>query len=271
LFLKTEKLSSQLSRSEAQAAAAQESLLRTRKELEDTRRKEVRLREKLKEILENETASDKVKDLKQANDQIIALQREVDVLQAQNSALRMAVESGEQPPQFASSSSAHAGRTIGGGSPGPAGGESKMEGPEGGVFGRSKGHTLGEAPASIGLGPGGAPAAGGVEDYRQQMHAKWENEKKLQKRLVHFAAEWSQLFLILCFFVLHRVSVLEKRLQEKIDEIDDLQAQLQRARDTTQHAVAAREEMHKKVSGTAKLAHEARKLTIEDLVAVKEV
>jgi hypothetical protein len=39
--MKAEKMSSQLSRSEAQAAAAQESLLRARKELEDTRRKEV--------------------------------------------------------------------------------------------------------------------------------------------------------------------------------------------------------------------------------------
>ena len=50
------------------------------------------------------------------------------------------------------------------------------------------------------------------------------------------------------------VSVLEKRLQEKITENDELQAQIQRARDTTQSAINTRDEIQKKVAGTAKLA-----------------
>ena len=63
------------------------------------------------------------------------------------------------------------------------------------------------------------------DDVRQQLHQKWESEKKLQKR----------------------VTVLEKRLQEKIEEVEDLTAQLKKARDTAQAALSAKDEMSKKM------------------------
>jgi predicted RNase H-like nuclease (RuvC/YqgF family) len=160
----------------------------------------------------------------------------VEVLQAQNGALRMAAESSDRPnfSMSAAVGSPHGSRPHH--LPG-ASEETKKD-----LFTTAgRGHTLGEPPNTVG-------GAGAMDDYRQQMHAKWENEKKLTKR----------------------VSVLEKRLQEKVEENEDLQNQLQRARDTTQSAINTRDEMQKKVAGAAKLASEARKLTTEDLVAVKE-
>jgi hypothetical protein len=64
-----------------------------------------------------------------------------------------------------------------------------------------------------------APPAevGTREELRQQLHTKWENEKKLQKR-------YCMTYLYLRFRnQLQRVSVLEKRLQDKIQECEDSQ------------------------------------------------
>ena len=59
--------------------------------------------------------------------------------------------------------------------------------------------NAGGAGRTIGVGETGA--ANDAASYRQQMHNKWELEKKLSKR----------------------ISTLEKRLQEKIVECDDAQ------------------------------------------------
>ena len=96
----SDRLESQVGRAEAQAAAAQEALIRTRKELEETRKREVRLREKLKDVVDNE-GSMKVKNIKEAASRIEQLERESEVLRAQNLILRKAaaaeaVDSGEE-------------------------------------------------------------------------------------------------------------------------------------------------------------------------------
>ena len=57
-------------------------------------------------------------------------------------------------------------------------------------------------------------------------------------------------------FIAHnyrRLSVLEKRLQTQVEEVADLTAQLKRARDTAHTATAAKEELMRKMSHTAKI------------------
>eukprot|EP00605_Chrysophyceae_sp_TOSAG23-4_P001830 GSChrysophyteH1.ASY1.ANO1.2020.1 assembled CDS len=159
------RFEAQIGASEANAATAQQALNKTRKELEDSRRKEYRLREKLKELLETEGGADKVKDLKAANERAETAEKEVELLRAQNLALRKAAE--ETNPAAHSNA-------------------------------RSSALT--------------------------QLHTKWESEKKLQKRL----------------------TVVERRLHEKLGEIDDLTNQLKRARDTATAAIAAKDDAIKK-------------------------
>ena len=67
---------------------------------------------------------------------------------------------------------------------------------------------------------------GNETDLRMQQHTKWEADKKIQKRM----------------------TVLEKRLQSQVDEVADLTAQLKRARETAQTAIAAKEELSKKLN-----------------------
>ena len=50
-----------------------------------------------------------------------------------------------------------------------------------------------------------------------------------------------------------RLTTLEKRLQEKLEENEDLQAQLRRAREAAQSAIQTREEMQKKVGTLQRL------------------
>lgn len=86
-----------MGRAEAQATAAQESLTRTRKELEETRKKEVKLRERLNEYLENKTNENRGGgggsshiSLREATNKIDLYDKENKVLKAQNIALRQA-------------------------------------------------------------------------------------------------------------------------------------------------------------------------------------
>jgi len=176
-----ERLESAVGRAEAQAAAAQETLHRTRKDLEETRKKEARLRDRLKELLEAEGGSEKVRDLKAAAEKINSLERDVELLRAQNTALRRAQDdpsgTGRAAPE----------------SPSPLRGTATASSSKAGVPPRpstatftgssSKGHP-GEFPAGPGdssghtLGMGEGPQ----DELRAQLHTKWENEKKLQKR-----------------------------------------------------------------------------------------
>ena len=86
----SDRLESQVGRAEAQAAAAQAGLTRCRKELEETKKKEVRMRDKLKEFLEGkgkDKAPSAVK-LDEALSRIEQLETEGEVLRTQNLILR---------------------------------------------------------------------------------------------------------------------------------------------------------------------------------------
>lgn len=63
-----------------------------------------------------------------------------------------------------------------------------------------------------GIGGGPIVVPGTMEEMRHQLHSKWEAEKKLQRR----------------------VATLEKRLQEKVQEVEDTQAQLRKQKELTQ-------------------------------------
>ena len=88
-----ERLEGQVARAEAQASAAQEALHRCRRDLEESRRKEVRLREKLKDIGgradgEGEGVSERGTTSKPTAAGLERLQREIEILRSENVALR---------------------------------------------------------------------------------------------------------------------------------------------------------------------------------------
>ena len=128
------KMQDELQKSELQMISAQNGYHRVRKELEATRKNEVRLRERLKEALGGEGQKD---SLAKARDRIEALEREVDVLKAQNSALK--------------------------------GREAMVAESAAGPISSGGGHVLGTG-------------SGNIDETRLQMHSKWEQEKRLQKR-----------------------------------------------------------------------------------------
>jgi len=82
-----------------------------------------------------------------------------------------------------------------------------------------------------------------MDETRQQLHAKWEAEKKLSKR----------------------VGVLEKRLQEKIAENEDLLLQVARGRDTLQSAITAKDDITRKAQQSQRQVAETRRVTGDDL------
>ena len=207
------RFEAQIGASEASAATAQQALQKVRKELEDSRRKESRLRDKLKELLETEGGADKLRDLKVVTERADTLEKEVEVLRAQNIALRKAAE--ELPVPVGSK------RT--------AGAISQEGRPEDNAVSNAAFNSAMSAQQNKSTFGGAANALGGgdtapQDELRSQLHSKWESEKKLQKRL----------------------TVIEKRLQEKMEECEDLTAQLKRARETTQAAITAKEELAKK-------------------------
>lgn len=134
--------------------------------------------------MENETDVVLQQNLRIAQDQAAQLQRELDVVRAQNIALRIAVEDGTD--LAAPSRTSHMGES----SRGAPEEKSKLEAESASASGpkMSRGRTLneglGEGRGAVGSGPGATsgPEIGPLGDYREQMHMKWEAEKKAQKR-----------------------------------------------------------------------------------------
>lgn len=214
------KLEIQVGRAESQAAASQDSLNRTRKELEESRKKELRLRDKLKELMElqhdNHTDIDKT--------HVENIERELEILRTQNLTLRKAAE---DKIIIKSKNNAYDDERI----------DDKKNIKEfnntnnntnnvSSKFATSKGNVLGVDIDGLTTGGG----IGGDNDIRNLQHNKWESEKKLQKR----------------------ISILEKRLEEKISDIEELQNQLKRSKEMTMTAIASKEEMNKKAAATLK-------------------
>lgn len=219
--IEAEKFEGQVARAEAQAVASQEMLQRCRKDLEDSRRKEVRLRDKLREMLSagggieqepNEAAHDgrpqsantalrrihsSTGEDSDMHSKLQTLERDNELLKAQNQALRRA-----------------------GGDVIPASGHRVL--PE-----NHEGESLQAVPST-------PLELGTKEELRQQLHVKWESEKRLQKR----------------------VAVLEKRLQDKIQECEDAQVQLRKTKEALQQ--------HSQHSNTSAAAREREKKERED-------
>ena len=81
-------MESQVGRAEAQAVAAQEGLTRCRKELEETRKREVRLRDKLRDQLDGDGKRLGRKGEEDTADRYDQLERELELLRTQNLILR---------------------------------------------------------------------------------------------------------------------------------------------------------------------------------------
>jgi hypothetical protein len=245
------------------------------------------LRDKLKETLEGK-ANEGKEDIQSGVSSIRpaeALEREIDMLKAQNLALRQALEQQQQQPTSVSK-------------PNPVGFAASFDKvkQQQQQQQQSKGRILGEGE--------GASPSGPVGSFRQQQHSKWENEKKLQKRSV------KSLLIILTAtcsaqnVALVRISTLETRLEEKIAENAELEQQLKRAQEKHLSALSAKDEIQRKIATNNKLTQvinkffamvcvisiklvrfpqtssvtvdcsllqEARKLTIEDLEAIEKV
>jgi len=208
------RFEAQIGASEAAAATAQSALNKVRKDLEDSRRKEGRLRDKLKELLETEGGADKVKDIKAAQERADAMEKEIEVLRAQNLALRRAAE--DMPAQVGSK------RSVGAisqeGKPSDDHGGLSTAAYNSATGAQQNKSSFGGTSNTLG-GDGSAPQ----DELRAQLHTKWESEKKLQKRL----------------------TVIEKRLQEKMEECEDLTSQLKRAREATSAAITAKDQLAK--------------------------
>ena len=213
----------QIGHSEAAAATAQNALNKTRSDLEESRRKEFRLRDKLKELLETDGGADKLRDLKGATERGDTLQKECEVLRAQNLALRRAAEEASQNIGNVRVGAKRSVSSIDKGDSDNNRGKSSSAATAGPDHQFGTGNTLGDA--------GGAPQ----DELRAQLHSKWESEKKLQKRL----------------------AVMEKRLHEKVEETEELTQQLKRARDMAQQAIQAKEDMAKHAKNSAKNADDS--------------
>jgi len=237
------KFEAQLSVAESQAQSAQESLARVRKELEESNRKNQQLRDKIKDLLDREKDQQKSSGNPDSKVQFEQLEKEIELLRAQNFALRKASEnrvlndtsvSAHDTEHNRSHDDSRSKITLNKSAAGvssmlPTSTTATNTSAHVDAF-SGKGHVVGESNVDR-------------DDLKSQLHAKWETEKKLQKR----------------------VTILEKRLQEKIEETEDLQLQLRKARDTAQNAVTLKEEEKKKTAIIMKQTQDTKKLTAGDI------
>lgn len=135
-----------------------------KKDLEESRRREVRVKERLKEYVDGdgqETAKGSAaKELARCRERVVVLEREMELLQAQNAVLRR--DKGVSLYR-----------------------DGSMEEEKG----RDERTTAGleEASKTVGARVGSSVVdTGPMGDVRSQLHAKWEVEKKLQKRYTYF-------------------------------------------------------------------------------------
>lgn len=244
-------------KAELQLATAQSAYHRLRKELEDSRKKEVRTKEKLQEVLSGSGAAGK-DSVAKYRDRIEQLEREVDLLTTQNAALK-------RDPSTGGAGVGNKGSTGHGG--GGGGGDASRDDGSGG-------HVL---------GTGDAPT-----DLQKMQREKWEEGQKLKKRYEQFCTLWTTIlrlartwswsyvfcdvFLyLLCVITTLRVSVLEQRLQDKVSENEDLQNQIAKGRENLQTALIAKEELSRKAQASQKLVSETRKMTADDLTDQEQV
>ncbi len=144
---------------ESQTQTAQEAYRRVKKDLEESRRREVRVKERLKEYVDGdgqETAKgSSAKELARYRERVAVLERELELLQAQNAVLRRDKGVSLYRDGSADEEKGHDEKNVG----------------------------LEEASKTVGARAGSSTVdTGPMGDVRSQLHAKWEAEKKLQKR-----------------------------------------------------------------------------------------
>ena len=238
------KFEAQLSVAESQAQAAQESLARVRKELEESNRKNQQLRDKVKDLIDHDKNQQKSANNQDNKSQIEQFEKEIELLRAQNFALRKASEN--RALNDVTSVSAHDSEQ----NRSHDDSKSRITFNKSATAASSMIHTAAtgtntSAQIDAFSGKGHVVGESNIDrdDLKSQLHAKWETEKKLQKR----------------------VTILEKRLQERIEETEDLQLQLRKARDTAQSAVTLKEEEKKKTAIIMKQTQDTKKLTAGDI------
>jgi hypothetical protein len=189
---------SQLVRSEANAASAQETVSRVRKDLERSRENEARLRLKLKEMADGGAAAGD----RALQERFVALERELEVTRAQNAALRRTESEDDHKGEAQQPRPALKLRPKGHQPEQPVA-ESKM--PD-----QARPSVSNVAPRLVqsGRALGGAMEDKDSGDARGLAAARWEAEKKFSGRM----------------------ATLEKRLNEKMEECEELNKQLARAR-----------------------------------------
>jgi hypothetical protein len=245
-----------------------------RKEVEDLRKKEVRMKETIKELkkaagttMEGDEGGGggggeggKPKTMKEAykyaKDQIQTLQQDNELLKAQIAAIIKYTGGGK------------------GGKGGKGGGLSEMlekefkeynsnliiprgtateeaeeeeEGDAAGEGGDS--HQRGASGGYILGGPGSTASGLPPTDWRAQLAEKWEKEKKLQKK----------------------VGLLEKKVNELTTNNEDLKLQLLKTKDNLHTTQQTKDDIQRKMTSANKQITETKKLTIHEITELEQV
>jgi chromosome segregation ATPase len=233
------KLNDELGKKEQQLVYATNMTNKFKRDLEDAKRKEVRMKEKMKEMAqnnsnvkkdsENETGGHGIavpKNLKdayfKAKDHIQHLENENELLRAQIAAFGKGNKMESLQKEFREYSS----RPL--------------------EEGKEELHPNRTQSGGYILGNGASNAA---DEWKQQSQQRWELEKKLQKR----------------------VGQLEKKLSEVTNENDELKGQLLKTKDNLQHATSAKDEISKKMQNANKQVHETKKLTMQEISELDQV
>jgi len=235
---RADKFEDEMQNAQELAASAQQSLAHCRKERDESLKKEVRMREKLKEFLsdaedkENSEGGNLGQQLKDFKDKVKQLEKNAEVLRIQNMALRRANANGEEsdrdrldrskmdPAEESVPITSSNSNTQGG-----AREESKDD--THGYSRGASGRTLGTRGLdhSLDVGSGGM-----AMDLRQEKHARWEEDKKLQSR----------------------ISVLNKRVRELDDDNNALRTQLKEWKEKAGKELTSKQEAMKQHTAAMK-------------------
>ena len=216
------------------AATAQQSLAHCRKERDESIKKEVRMREKLKEFLSDEReknadggaggVTDSIsKQLNDFKEKVKQLEKNTEILRIQNMALRRANNSGtgtgpsgaDLPITSQIVSSVDVPTLTDSGRP-----QSAPLGPSTKDGGHASSHTLGSRGDEVLNTPSSPRNDGSMRDLRMEKHAKWEEDKKLQSRN----------------------SILTKRVREMDEDNNNLRNQLKELKEKAAKDIAHRQD-----------------------------
>lgn len=258
-----QKFEDEMQNAQELAATAQQSLAHCRKERDESLKKEVRMREKLKEFLsdaedkENSEGGNLGQQLKDFKDKVRQLEKNAEVLRIQNMALRRANANGEDMDRDRDRMD----RSLTNRMDGPdetsrpvsaphhgtgSGEESKEDYQPQRPVGRILGSTRGDDYSH----DAGGDAA--TRELRQEKHARWEEDKKLQSR----------------------IGVLNKRVRELDEDNNALRTQLKEWKDKAAKELTSKQEVIKQHSAAMKrntVDLDQKRVSPGDMHVVEEV